>query len=69
MVTPSARDSARTRPYFVGWICHGCGGTSVGYQPGGGHTMASSIFTQWAIQDLHDYDLITVRFTLFFSIL
>jgi len=58
MVIAGARDAARAGPHFVGWtIRRGRRGKSVGDQPGGGHSMASSIFTQHALQDLRDHDL------------
>ena len=60
MVIAGARDAARAGPHFVGWTSRDGGGQSVGDQPGGGHSMASSILTQHTIQDLRDHDLTTV---------
>ena len=60
MVIAGAHDAARAGPHFVGWTCLDRGGKGVGDQPRGGHSLASSIFTQHTIRDLRDHDLTTV---------
>ena len=42
------------------------GGKSIRNQPGGRHPMATSVLTQYAIQDLHDYSLRYVSASKFF---
>ena len=59
MATAGARDAARAGSDLVGWTRRGDRGKSVGDQPGGGHSMASSVSTQHALQDLRDHDLTT----------
>ena len=59
MVIAGAGDAARAGPHFAGRDCRGRGGKGVGDQPGGGHSMASSLSTQHALQDLRDHDLMT----------
>ena len=59
MATAGARDAARAGSDFVGWARRGDRGKGAGDQPGGGHSMASSISTQHALQGLRDHDLTT----------
>ena len=59
MATAGPRDAAREGPNFVGWTRRGDRGESVGDQPGGGHSMASSISTLHALQDIRDHNLTT----------
>ena len=43
------------------------GGQGIRNQPRGGHPMATSVFTQYAIQGLHDHSLRCVSMSFFFS--
>lgn len=62
VVSAGAIDATRAGTHFVERTCGERGGKGIRDQPRGRHPMATSVFTQYPIQDLHDHSL---RYILF----
>jgi len=65
MVISGAVDATGTGTHLVEQTGGKCGGEGIRNQQRGGHLMATSVFTQYAIQDLHDHSLRCVFFFFF----
>ena len=66
VVVAGAVDAARAGTHLVERTDGERGGKGVRNQPRGRHPMATSVFTQYAIQDLHDHSLRYVSTSKFF---